>query len=128
MVAFYIVTKGEHPFGEEPDRLRNLLDGKPVGLDNLEDPGAKDLISWMLSNDPKNRPSAKRALKHPYFQSPQQQFEMLCKMGNQPEIKTQDVWSDVVRNTQGKFDCILFFPLFQNINEFEMNTTAKIHS
>ncbi len=128
MVAFYIVTKGEHPFGEEPDRLCNLLDGKPVGLDNLEDPGAKDLISWMLSNDPKNRPSAKEALKHPYLQSPQQQFEMLCKMGNQPEIKTQDVWSDVVRNTQGKFDCILFFPLFQNINEFEMNTKAKIHS
>ncbi len=97
MVAFYIVTKGEHPFGEEPDRLRNLLDGKPVGLDNLKDPAAKDLITWMLSHDPKDRPSAEEALKHPYLQSPQQQFEMLCKMGNQPEIKTQDVKSDVVR-------------------------------
>jgi serine/threonine protein kinase len=83
MVAFYIVTKGKHPFGEEPDRHRNLLDGKPVYLNTLRDPAAKNLISWMLSHDPKDRPSAQEALKHPYFQPKEQQFEMLCKMGNQ---------------------------------------------
>ena len=97
MVAFYILTKGKHPFGGKPDRLRNLLDDKPVGLDNLKDDAAKDLISWMLNHDPKDRPSAKEALKHPYLQPAKQQFEMLCKIGNQPEIKTQDVKSDVVR-------------------------------
>ena len=57
IVAFYILTKGDHPFGEKPDRLRNLLDGKPVGLDTMEDNVVKDLISWMLSHDPNNRPS-----------------------------------------------------------------------
>ncbi len=98
MVAFYIVTKGEHPFGEEPDRLRNLLDGKPVGLYNLKDPPAKDLITWMLSHDPKDRPSAEEALKHPYLLSPQQQFKMLCEMGNQLEIKTGDSNSTVVQD------------------------------
>ena len=97
MVAFYILTKGKHPFGEKPDRLRNLLDDKPVGLDTMEDNAAKDLISWMLRHDPNNRPSAKEALKHPYLQPAKKQFEMLCKVGNQPEIKTQDVKSDVVR-------------------------------
>ena len=97
MVAFYIVTNGEHPFGEKPDRLRNLLDGKPVGLDKLKDAAAKDLISWMLNHDPKDRPSAEKALKHPYLQPAKQQFEMLCRVGNQPEIKTEDVKSDVVR-------------------------------
>ena len=97
MVAFYVLTKGEHPFGEKPDRLRNLLEGKPVGLDKLKDDAAKDLISWMLNHDPKDKPSADEALKHPYLQPAKQQFELLCKMGNQPEIKTQDVKSDVVR-------------------------------
>ena len=90
MVAFYILTKGEHPFGEGPDRQRNLLDGNPVYLDKLEDPAAKDLISWMLSHDTKERPSAKEALKHPYLQSSKRQFELLSKIGNQPEIKTAD--------------------------------------
>ena len=97
MVVFYIVTKGEHPFGEEPDRQRNVLDGNPVYLDKLKDPAAKDLISWMLNHDPKDRPMAEEALKHPYLQPVEKQFELLCKMGNQPEIKTEDNSSNVVR-------------------------------
>ena len=97
MVAFYIVTKGEHPFGEKRYRLDNLLTGQPVGLDALKDPVLRDLLSWMLSHDLKDRPSAEEALKHPYLQPAKQQFEMLCKMGNQLEIKTRDVKSDVVR-------------------------------
>jgi serine/threonine-protein kinase/endoribonuclease IRE1 len=96
-VAFYIVTKGEHPFGKERYRLGNLLDGNPVGLSTLKDLVLKDLLSWMLSHDPNERPSAQEALKHPYFQPAKKQFEMLCKVGNQPEIKTGNVKSDVVR-------------------------------
>jgi serine/threonine protein kinase len=97
MAAFYIVTKGEHPFGEKPDRLRNLLKDKPVGLHTLKNHVLKDLLSWMLSHDPNDRPSAEEALKHPYLQFKKQQFEMLCKMGNQQEIMAGDDNSAVVR-------------------------------
>ncbi len=97
MVAFYMATKGKHPFGERADRLRNLLDGNPVGLAELKDCILKDLLSWMLSHEPKDRPSAEEALKHPYLQSAKENFEMLCKVGNQPEIKIMDFRSDVVR-------------------------------
>jgi serine/threonine protein kinase len=97
MVVFYIVTKGQHAFGQEADRLRNLLDGNPVGVERLEDPSLKDLLSWMLSQDPGERPSAEEALHHPYLQSKKNRFEMLCKVGNQPEIKKRsDGTSDVV--------------------------------
>ncbi len=51
----------------------------------------------MLSHEPKDRLSAEQALKHPYLQPAKKNFEMLCKVGNQPEIKTHDVKSDVVR-------------------------------
>ena len=97
MVAFYILTKGKHPFGDEPDRDRNLFDGNVVYLKTLKDTAAKDLINWMLSHDPKDRPLAEEALKHPYLQSKKRQFEMLCKVGNEEEIKKGDVKSDVVR-------------------------------
>ena len=97
MVAFYTATKGEHPFGEERYRLDNLLNGNPVGLNTLEDLVLTDLLSWMLSHDAKDRPSAEEALKHPYLQPMKQQFEMLCKMGNQQEIKSGDKGSSVVR-------------------------------
>lgn len=97
IVAFYIVTKGGHPFGEERYRLDKLLNGNPVSLDTLEDPALRDLLSWMLSHDPNDRPSAEEALTHPYFQPAKQQFEMLCKIGNQHEIKTGNTSSDVVR-------------------------------
>ena len=98
MVSFFILTKGKHPFGDKPDRLRNLLNGDPVYLVKLKDDSAKDLISWMLEKNPKNRPSAKEALKHPYLQPAKQKFELLCKVGNQTEVKKGDAKSTVVRN------------------------------
>ena len=101
MVAFYVLTKGGHPFGEKPDRLRNLLDGKPVGLDKLKDDAAKDLIAWMLSHEPKNRPLAEVALNHSYLQSSEQQFEMLCKGEQQHETNALGVDSGVIRTFKG---------------------------
>jgi serine/threonine-protein kinase/endoribonuclease IRE1 len=104
MIAFHILTKGGYAFGSKLDRLRHLRDGNPVGLDTLTDDVAKDLITWMLSHDPYDRPSAEEALKHPYLESAERQFEMLCKVGNEPEIKSGDVTSNVVMklNVDGK--------------------------
>ena len=103
IVAFYIITKGEHPFGEEPDRQRNLIDGNPVYLRKLIDPAAKDLISWMLSHDPKDRPSAVQALKHSYLLSSKERFELLCQVGNQREVKNGDNNSNVVQELNADF-------------------------
>ena len=96
-MAYYIVTKGEHLFGEERFRLYNLLDDKPVGLDKLHDLVLKDFISWMLSHDPNDRSSAKEAQRHPYLQPEKQQFEMLCKIGNQQDLKSGNNTSNIVR-------------------------------
>ena len=100
MIAFYVLTKGKHPFGEEFHQRINVVEGKPVYLNMVTNHAANDLISWMLSHEPKDRPLAEEALKHPYLASPKQQFEMLCEVGNQPAIKKGDPNSDVVKKVK----------------------------
>ena len=102
MVAYYVATKGEHPFGPERNLLDNLLKGDPVGLDKIKDAALKDLLSWMLKRLPEDRPSANEALKHPYLLSEDEKFEMLCKVGNQHPIKTNDANSNVVQQLNSK--------------------------
>ena len=99
MVAFYILTQGKHPFGEGAQQiLTNLPVANPVNLNILDGHTlAKDLISWMLSHDSKDRPSAEEALQHPYLKSNEKQFSLLCGMGNELHVKKNDVNSDVVK-------------------------------
>ena len=97
MVAFYIITKGEHPFGKDEQQIRtNLLAADSVNLYMLNgNPLAKDLISWMLNHDPKDRPSAEEALQHPYLKSKEKQFSLLCGMGSY--VKRKDANPDVLK-------------------------------
>ncbi|XP_046843922.1 serine/threonine-protein kinase/endoribonuclease IRE1-like [Xenia sp. Carnegie-2017] len=97
MVAYYVATKGEHAFGTEENRLKNLLNGNPVGLKKIDDVQLEDLLSWMLQHKPELRPSASETLKHPYLQSNEEKFDMLCDVGNQPEIKQPQCQNSDVR-------------------------------
>ena len=85
MLAFYISTKGKHPFGPEMTRMINLQNDNPVGLAQLSDPALKDLLSLMLAREQDNRPYVEEALKHPYFLSPKDQMKFLA-VGNHPDL------------------------------------------
>ena len=67
MIAFFILSRGEHPFGNPFDRMTNILEGKPLNLENLEDLEAKDFISWMICKNIWNRPDAGEALRHRFL-------------------------------------------------------------
>ncbi|XP_046862843.1 serine/threonine-protein kinase/endoribonuclease IRE1-like [Xenia sp. Carnegie-2017] len=97
MVAYYVTTKGKHPFGVQRYRLDNMLNGKPVGLKDIEDKTLRDLLSWMLNLKPEDRPYSNEALKHPFLMSDDEKFEMLSKVGNQKPIKANNPQSSVVR-------------------------------
>ena len=87
MIAFYIYTKGKHPFGPEIQRMMNLYNDNPVGLKKLSDPIIKDLLSRMLSRELDKRPYVEQALCHPYFLSCEEQIEFVEAVANEPEIK-----------------------------------------
>ncbi|XP_046855924.1 serine/threonine-protein kinase/endoribonuclease IRE1-like [Xenia sp. Carnegie-2017] len=97
MVSYYIATKGKHPFGTKRHGLDNMLNGNPVGLDEIKDEALKDLLMWMLNREPEDRPSAYVALKHPFLMSDDEKFDLLCKVGNLHQIKTNDPQSIVVQ-------------------------------
>uniref|UniRef100_A0A8C1QFT6 Uncharacterized protein n=1 Tax=Cyprinus carpio TaxID=7962 RepID=A0A8C1QFT6_CYPCA len=57
---------GHHPFGEQPFCEVNILQGR-YSLDHLDDDVAKDLVEWMINEDPNNRPNVEQTLAHPFF-------------------------------------------------------------
>ena len=67
MIAFFILTKGEHPFGLHSERIRNIERGKPVNLDILEDLEARGFISWLIHHNIDKRPYVDEALEHPFM-------------------------------------------------------------
>ena len=68
MIAFFIMTKGKHPFGNVGyERMRNIEKGNPINLHNLEDIEARDFISWLIRHNIDDRPYVDQALEHPFM-------------------------------------------------------------
>ena len=68
MIAFFILTKGKHPFGDKlADRMLNISKANPVNLHILEDVEARDFISWLIRHNIDHRPYVDEALEHPFM-------------------------------------------------------------
>ena len=67
MIAYFILSKGQHPFGSVYERMGNILKGNPVNLKNLNDPDARQFVSKLISHKIKDRPYAAEALGYPYI-------------------------------------------------------------
>jgi len=66
-IVYYVLTRGKHPFGTEPEREYKIIHNKPdlSGLDHM--PLAQELVRAMLAREPKYRISARDAVNHPLF-------------------------------------------------------------
>ena len=70
MIAFFILTRGGHPFGASvQERMTNISKRNPVDLDKLDNHHAKVFVKWLKSNDIDSRPSASEALEHSFLHS-----------------------------------------------------------
>ena len=68
MIAFFISTKGTHPFGDYAhDRMANILKANPVNLHILEDLEVRNFISWLIHHNIDDRPYVDQALEHPFM-------------------------------------------------------------
>ncbi|EFX77192.1 hypothetical protein DAPPUDRAFT_305906 [Daphnia pulex] len=67
LVYFYVLSKGQHPFGDVLRRQANILSGDYDLTVLLSNVSAHTLIEKMLSVDPLERPPARAILKHPIF-------------------------------------------------------------
>ncbi|KAG7330132.1 hypothetical protein KOW79_006354 [Hemibagrus wyckioides] len=85
MLIYYILSRGHHPFGTGPRCESNILDGK-YSLEHLKDELAKDLVKWMISHEPKDRPIVEETLRHPYFWTNKDKVDYLKKLGNEKEV------------------------------------------
>ncbi|KAI5098341.1 hypothetical protein C0J45_12068 [Silurus meridionalis] len=66
MLMYYILSCGHHPFGKGVRCELNIFEGK-YSLEHLEDELVIDLVEWMISHEPKNRPNVEETLCHPFF-------------------------------------------------------------
>lgn len=123
-VFYYVLSRGEHPFGDKYIREANIITGEyDLGLLKqtvdyesvaLE---ATDLVGRMISKNPNERPTAAAVLKHPFFWSVSKKLMFLLKFSDRFEVenkepsnlllvKLNDVSSTVIknRNWSSKFD------------------------
>ncbi|TDG99790.1 hypothetical protein EPR50_G00197860 [Perca flavescens] len=86
MLSYYILSGGHHPFGDKSSKFENNIDEGRYSLDHVEDVVAKDLIEWMISEEPMNRPKVEECLSHPFFWTPERRVEYLRRTGNRDEV------------------------------------------
>ncbi|KAI9201812.1 uncharacterized protein BJ171DRAFT_516596 [Polychytrium aggregatum] len=93
-VFYYVLSGGQHPYGERYSREMNVMKGnfRLERLDALGEEGilAKDLIRRMISKDPKKRPDSAMVLIHPYFWNPARRLSFLQDVSDRFESEERD--------------------------------------
>jgi len=111
-VFFYVLTHGQHPF-EDPEgwsglRERNIKLNRS-NFEPIEMYGADttDLIRWMLSPRPEDRPTAAQVLAHPFFWNAEDRLEFLSLASDRFDQEPRDGTSIVLDNLESRAEDII---------------------
>ncbi|KAJ7305837.1 hypothetical protein JRQ81_010203 [Phrynocephalus forsythii] len=93
-VFYYVLSGGEHPFGDGFHCQANILTGS-YRLDRLqhETQGnvlGRELIDAMIHRDPRGRPAASQVLLHPFFWSHEKQLQFFLDVSDRIEKELAD--------------------------------------
>ncbi|XP_029949645.1 serine/threonine-protein kinase/endoribonuclease IRE1 [Salarias fasciatus] len=105
-VFYYVVSRGQHPFGDALRRQVNILSGEYSLSHFMEDIHddviAQDLIEQMISAEAESRPSTACILKHPFFWSPEKQLLFFQDVSDRIEKEPADSPIVVKLETAGR--------------------------
>ncbi|NXF01288.1 ERN1 endoribonuclease, partial [Smithornis capensis] len=88
-IFYYVVSGGQHPFGDSLRRQANILAGS-YQLSCLQEEAhdklvARELIVAMINPEPQHRPSAAVVLVHPFFWSQEKQLQFFQDVSDRIE-------------------------------------------
>ncbi|NP_001085649.1 endoplasmic reticulum to nucleus signaling 2 S homeolog precursor [Xenopus laevis] len=97
-VFYYVLSKGQHPFGDNLRRQSNILSGS-YSLPKLQDDThenvvARHLVEMMINSDPLLRPSSQNVLIHPFFWTPAKRLQFFQDVSDR--IEKEPVESPIV--------------------------------
>lgn len=102
-VFFYVFTGGKHPFDDDEGwmgiRERNIKANRCnlSELEKYQSYDIKNLIEWMLSPRPEDRPTAAEVLAHPFFWSAEDKLEFLSLASDRFDIEARDGTSSALQ-------------------------------
>lgn len=111
-VFFYVLTCGQHPFDDEEGwmqlRERNIKTSRAnfSALD-IFGPDTEDLIRWMLSPRPEDRPTASQVLAHPFFWDAEERLEFLSSASDRFDHECRDPPSEVLQELETHAEAII---------------------
>ncbi|XP_059373882.1 uncharacterized protein LOC132110867 [Carassius carassius] len=106
MLIYYILSGGHHPFGEAVDCEYNISRGR-YSLEVLDDDVAKDLVEWMINENPNERPTVEQSLAHPFFWTDDTRVRYLKILGNEKEAENcrkadEELLNAIAKYSEGK--------------------------
>ncbi|CAJ0606189.1 unnamed protein product [Cylicocyclus nassatus] len=85
-IFYYVLSDGEHPFGDSLHRQTNIINGEYTLLGIKQDvPVAVALIESMIQRIPKSRPSLQCVLAHPFFWEPERRLQFFGDVSDRIE-------------------------------------------
>ncbi|KAF4073424.1 hypothetical protein AMELA_G00258480, partial [Ameiurus melas] len=86
MLAYYILSAGNHPFGTGSEIEENIRKGN-YQQDKITDVEAKDLIEKMIAREPQARLSVNESVEHPYFWNDKRRDTFLRIVGDKEPVQ-----------------------------------------
>ncbi|RHZ90011.1 hypothetical protein Glove_9g149 [Diversispora epigaea] len=126
---YYVLSGGDHPFGDRYSREINILKGvyELNKLDGVGEEGimARDLIERMIERDPKKRPKTGTVMTHPYFWSPSKRLGFLQDASDRFEVEERDPPSTLLQRLEQNATHIISPDWYKRIDRILVENLGK---